>query len=299
MDEQTVANNTQQAQPIQDIKVAEAPVSQPVETSQVQDDEFSGIPAEHRPIVQPHIEAFKKKMADEISRRDSEIEQYRSYGDKATALDKLTKYAPFVQWWNQEQARARGAATTQVQQNAIDNTKPADVATQGEWQEAILNASSGDGTKLQELQSRMMERFAAPYVQQLQSSQKTLDAKIQLRDLFDHHPDAKDLDSIGIDPKTKEGVSLLEMGLDWAERNNRTYEEGYFMSKRWADSLRVMEQQKAMGIVTDKKQSVTSGPSTTSSNSSVFQVDNIDDLMRRHMDAQLSGNKDAQFVLKR
>lgn len=297
MDQNTVSTQTTQTpQPIvvEEQKTIDTPSSQSTEN-----DEFAGIPAEHRSIVAPHIESYKKKMADEISKRESEIEKYKSYGDKATALDKLTQYGPFVQWWNQEQARAQGNAATQGQSDEIANTKPTDIASQAEWQEAILAASSGDGTKLQNLQLKMMQQWAMPYVNQIRSTQQKLDAKVQLRDLFDQHPDAKELDTIGLDPKTKEGVSILEAGFDWAERNNKSYEEGYFMAKRWADSLRVMEQQKAMGIVTEKKQSVTSGPSTSSQNQPVFTVDSIDELMRKHMDAQLSGNKDTQFVLRK
>jgi len=280
-------------------------VTQTVPVEQVNSDPFQldenslvSLSPEQRASLDPIIDTWKKKASEEISRRDSEIQKYKTYGDKATALDKLTQYQPFVQWWNQQSNQAKQGATASQQQN-IAETKPTDIASNQEWQEAISEASYGDGSKLQKLQARMMATWATPFVTELREKQQSLDTKIELRNLFEDHPDAKELDSIGIDPKTKEGTSLLEMGLEWADRNGKSLEEGYSMSRRWADSMRVQEQQKAMGMVTEKKQTTVQGPSTSSSNHSVTEVESIDELMKRSMEATLAGNKDARFVVKK
>jgi len=280
-------------------------VTQTVPVEQVNSDPFQldenslvSLSPEQRASLDPIIDTWKKKASEEISRRDSEIQKYKAYGDKATALDKLTQYQPFVQWWNQQSNQAKQGATASQQQN-IAETKPTDIASNQEWQEAISEASYGDGSKLQKLQARMMATWATPFVTELREKQQSLDTKIELRNLFEDHPDAKELDSIGIDPKTKEGTSLLEMGLEWADRNGKSLEEGYSMSRRWADSMRVQEQQKAMGMVTEKKQTTVQGPSTSSSNHSVTEVESIDELMKRSMEATLAGNKDARFVVKK
>jgi hypothetical protein len=288
---------TQESVPATDVQ--SNPVQGQTDPFSIDENSLISLSPEQRASLDPIITNWKKKASEEISRRDSDIEKYKAYGDKASALDKLTQYQPFVQWWNQEQARAKDQASTVGQKQAIGNTQPTDIATQSEWQDAIYNASIGDGSKLQALQARTVQAMAAPYVQQLQSKQQTLDAKLELRDLFEDHPDAKDLDTIGLDPRTKEGTSLLEMGLDWAERNGKSYEEGYLLARRWADSMKVTEQQRAMGMVTEKKQSVTQGPSTSSANHSVIEVGSVDELLKRSMEAQMSGNKDARFVLKK
>jgi hypothetical protein len=54
-----------------------------------------------------------------------------------------------------------------------------------------------------------------------------------------------------------------------------------------------------MGMVTEKKQTVTQGNSTSSSNHSLTEVDNIDDMLKRSMEAQLSGDSSARFVVRK
>ena len=253
---------------------------------------------EQRAAVEPIIDSWKKKASEEITKRDSEIEKYKSYSEKANALDKLTQYQPFVQWWQQQQQHAQANATP-AQAQAIGQTKPGDIASQAEWQEAVYEASQGDGSKLATIQARMMATWSAPVLARFEEKQKILDTRLEMRDLFEEHPDAKDLDMIGLDPKTKEGTSLLEIGLEWAENNGKTMEEGYSFAKRLHDSMNVTAQQKAMGLVTEKKQTVTAGPSTTSSSGNVVEVGSVDELLRKSMESEIAGDRSTRFVLKK
>lgn len=256
------------------------------------DDSVLGkLPPEHKSLIEPVISSYRQKVKEELEKRESEIGKYKSYSDKAVALDKLTQYAPFVQWWNEQQKKS-SAPQGQPDQAAS-------IASQTEWQEAIYEASQGDGRKMQEIQAKLLTSMAAPIISDLQKKQQSLDTKIEMRNLFEAHPDAKELDQIGIDPKTKEGMSILEMGLDWAERNGKPLEEGYKLARRWADSMSVSAQQKAMGMVTDKKQGVVSGPSTSSGGGTVVEVGSVDELLRRTMDDELSGVKGAKYILKK
>jgi len=266
--------------------VVQAPVSPPDPLGW--DDSVLGkLPPEHKTLIEPAISSYRQKVKEELEKRESEIGKYKAYGDKATALDKLTQYQPFVQWWNEQQKAQSQQAAPQSQ------------ASQQEWQEAIYEASQGDGSKMQALQARLISSMAAPVISELQKKQQTLDTKIEMRNLFETHPDAKELDQIGLDPKTKEGISLLEMGLEWAEKNNKSLEDGYNLARKWADSMSVTAQQKAMGMIAEKKQGVVSGPSTSSANTSVTEVDSIDDLIKKSMDAELSGNKGSRFVVRK
>lgn len=272
-----------------------APVADPFALDETALASFS---PEQRASLSPILDGWKKRASEEISKRETEVSQkYKPLEEKAQALDKLTNYKPFVEWWQAQQNSAKTGAGPQAQA-AIQQTKPQDIATPQEWQEAIWEASNGDSAKLQSLQSRMFATWATPVVQQLRQEQLTMKTELAVKDLFERHGDAKELDSIGIDPKTKEGVSLLEMGLDWAERNGRSLEDGYALAKRWADQLRVGAQQQAMGMVQDKKAAVTASNSTANNNTSVVEVADAEELIRRSLESQLSGNKDVRFVIK-
>lgn len=260
---------------------------------------LASLSPEQRAGLDPIIDSWRKRAGEEIQKRESSVtDKYKPFEEKAQALDKLTNYAPFVQWW-QVQQKSATAGAPQAQQAAIQQTKPNDFATQQEWQEAIWEASQGDAAKLQGIQSRMMSAWATPVVEQLTQRQQVIETQLEVKDLFERHPDAKELDAIGLDPKTREGTSLLEMALDWAERNHKPLEDGYALAKRWADNLRVGAKQEAMGLVNQKKQEVTAGPSSSSASKSVVEVADSEELLKRSLEAEMNGNKDTRFVIKK
>lgn len=260
---------------------------------------LASLSLEQRASLDPIIETWRKKATDEIQSREKKAsEKYKPLEEKAQALDKLTNYQPFVQWWSAQQKQAQTSVQTPGQSETIQNTDPKDVATQAEWQEAIWDASNGNSTRLQTLQARMMAMWATPFVQEFREKQQNLETKLEMKDLFESHPDAKELDKIGIDPTTKEGVSLLEMGLDWAEKNQKPLEQGYMLAKRWADALRSGAKAEAMGLVSGKKQDVTAGPSTSTASGTVIEVADADELLRRSLESQLSGQKDVRYVIR-
>ncbi len=285
--------------PQEPIAPAEPQTPPPADPFALEESSLVSLTPEQRAGLDPIIDAWKKRANDEITKRESAVsEKYKPLEDKAKALEKLTSYQPFVQWWTSQQKDALQQAQTGGQQAAIAGTKPNDVATPQEWQEALWEASQGDSGKLQSLQSRMMNAWATPVIQNIHERQKYVETQIEMKDLFERHPDAKELDEIGLDPKTKEGISLLESGLDWAERNGRSLEDGYAQAKKWADEFTVRAQRSAMGMVNAKKQDVTAGNSTQKNNMSVVEVADADELLKRSLDAQLSGNKDVRFVIK-
>lgn len=259
---------------------------------------YSSLTPEQRASFEPTVQQWKTRAQEEISKREAAAaEKYRPVQERADALDKLTKYQPFISWWSEQQKSAQQQNPANAGQ--IAQSQPQTHATPAEWSEAVLEASNGNADKLQAIQARMMAAWATPLVRQITEKQQAFETQMGLRDLFEKYPDAKELDSVGIDPKTKSGVSLLEQALDWAERNGRGMEEGYQLARKWADQFQVSAQQKAMGIVQSKKAEVTAGPSTTTTNPNVIQVDTVDELLRRNMEAQLSGQKDVRFVLKK
>lgn len=281
MAEQTVETPTEV---IQTPPVSEAQIADPFA---LEENSLASLSPEQRASLDPILDGWKKRATEEITKRESSIsEKYKPLEEKATALEKLIQYQPFVQWW-------------QGHQNQGKQVQPQQIASQQEWQEAIYEASQGDGTKMQALQTKLMSTWAAPLVTELKNEQQKIQTKIQMDNLFTNHPDAKDLDKIGLDPKTKQGTSLLETAFDWAERNGKTLEDGYNLAKKWADSFHIEAQQKAMGMVQEKKQGTTQGPSTSTNSVNVVEVANGDEMIRKSLEAQLDGNKDVRFVIKK
>jgi len=265
----------------------------------IDENALSILSPEQRASLEPILDGWKKRASDEIKKREEEYGgKLKPYEEKAQALDKLTQYRPFVEWWTQQQNQAKAGASSSQQQQ-ISQTKPQDIASPQEWQEAVIEASNGDGAKLQALQARMLQSWAMPVLERFNEKQQALETKIAIDSLFSTHPDAKELDTIGLDPKTKEGTSLLEIALDWAEKQGKSVEDGYRLARSWADSFRVQEQQKAMGMVQEKKQAVTAGPSTQQAGKNIVTVGSADELIKRSLEAQLSGQKDLQFVIQK
>lgn len=273
-----------------------APVA-PADPFALDEASVASLSPEQRASIDPILDNWRQKAKAEIERTSKSVEEkYTPLKEKAEALEKLTNWQPFQRFWHQTQQQMMQGQPQQTQ-NAVAQTRPQDFATPEEWSQAVLDASNGDPAKLQRIQQRMFATMATPVVQQLQTRQRELSTQMEMRDLMESHPDYKDLDRIGLDQKG-EGTSLLEHCLDWAEKNQRSLEEGYQMARRWADSLRSSAKSEAMGLVQSKKDSVTAGPGTNGSGVTVVYVDSQDDLIKRSMEATLEGKKDIRFEVR-
>lgn len=274
-----------------------APVS--VDPFNLDEAKLASLSPEQRASLDPVFDEWKNKAKAELEKSGKTYEEkYKPHREKADALDQLVKDPRFQQWWNSVQQTA-------VQQNpagatAAGSTKPQDFATEQEWQEAWANAYGGDYTKFKEIQARMFATMATPVIQQLKQGQEELRTTLAMKDLFERHEDAKELDLIGrnVSDSNDQSESLLEMCLNWADANGKSLEEGYAKARSWADALKVGAQQKAMGLVQEKKSSVTSGPSTNQGGTSVVEVADADELMAKNMEYLASGLKPPKFVIK-
>lgn len=274
-------------------------VSAPADIFSLDEAKMASLSPEQRASLDPVFDEWKAKAKSEIEKNGKTYEQkYKPHLEKAEALDALVQDPRFKQWWNAVQNSAiqqnpNGAAVAQ-------NARPQDFASPQEWQDAWANAYAGDYAKFQEIQARMFATMATPVVQQLRQGQEELRATLEMKDLFERHSDARELDLIGrnaSDP-TDRSESLLEMCLEWADKNGKSMEEGYAKARSWADSLKVGAQQQAMGLVKDKKASVTSGPSTNQGGKSVIEVADADELMSKNMEYLASGQTPPKFVIR-
>lgn len=282
--------------------VVDAPAPAPVEPSDpfsVDEAKFASLTPEQRASLEPVLTEWKTKAKGEIEKHGKTYEEkYKPYEEKARALDELVRDNRFQQWWQNLQqgvaAQVPGSAAS------AGTVQPKDIATAEEWQQAISDAYQGNGQKMKEIQARMISAMAAPVVQRLQQGQEELKTTLEMKDLFERHADAKALDTIGrntTDPNDK-NLSLLEMALNWADDNGKSLEEGYQLAKRWADSMKVGAQQEALGMVQEKKASVTSGPSTQQGGQAVVEVQDADELMSKNMEYVLAGQKPPRFVIR-
>lgn len=280
----------------------EAPVQEPVapvpaDPFALEESSLASLSPEQRASLDPILNTWRERAKQEIEKSGKSVEdRYAPLKEKAEALDKLVQHQPFVQWWQQQQRVASQGQTPQVQE-AIQGTKPVDIATPEEWSQAVIDASNGNPQKLQTLNSRMMQMWAAPVIQNFTQKQRELDTRLEMKDLMESHPDYKDLDQIGLDDKG-EGVSLLEHALNWAESNNKPLEEGYQLAQRWFNAMKSGANAQAMGLVKGKQQSVTAGPSTATGSGTVVYVDSQDELIKKSMEAALDGRKDVRFEVR-
>lgn len=278
--------------------VPETTVPAPSDPYALEETSLASLSPEQRASLDPILDTWKKKAIErEESAKKSAEESYKPHREKAEALDNLVKHPKFQEWWRLQQQQMAGGQSPQTQQ-AVAQSKPQDFASPEEWSQAVLDASNGDASKLQAIQARMFATMATPFVQQFTQQQKELSTKLEMKELMENHPDYKELDQIGLDDKGQ-GTSLLEHCLNYVEARGEPLEKGYQMARTWAAGMRSKAEAQAMGIVKDKRDSVTSGPSTSTNASNVVYVNSEDEKIKRFMDDQLSGIKNVRYEVRK
>lgn len=310
MDTQTAVTQTLEAPSAPAPAATTAPAAvPPVSAPGGADDPFvleeaslASLSPEQRASLMPVLDDWKKRASQEIEKSGKSAEdKYKPLSEKATALDHLVKNPAFQKWWVDQQSVAMQGKPQDVQ-GAIQGTKPQDFATPDEWSTAVIDASNGNPAKLQEIQQRMFSMMSTPLVRQFQEKQQLLETTMEMKNLFERHPDAKALDEIGrnLSDPNDHTPSILEIAMYHAvDQQGKSIEEGYQMAKRWSDAMGAKAKQQAMGLVQEKKDSVTANSSTSAPSQAVVEVADRDELMQKHMEAVLSGVKPPRFVIKK
>ena len=284
------------------------PVAAPVDTAPVAADPFAldeakliSLSPEQRASIEPIISEWKSKATKEIETARKTVEdKYKPLEEKATALDNLVKYPQFQQWW----AGMQQAATqnmNQQQQRQAAQVQPQDVASPQEWQQALQNAYMGDSGALMQIQQRMMQSWAAPVVKDITDRQKYLETSMEMKELFEKNPEASDLDKVTMDGKAPnaKNPSVLEVCMRYVvDQNGGTLKQALEMAKGWANQFDMKAKQRAMGMVQEKKGETVSGPSSSQGGNAVVYVEDQDELIRKNMEALMSGQKPPQFVIR-
>lgn len=293
---------------VEAVVTQEQPIVQPTPTDgngatdpfSVDESKFTSFSPEQRAALNPIFDDWKARARNEIEKTGKTYEEkYRPTQEKAQALEALTKDSRFVQWWHGIQQSA--SQQNPQNQGMIQATQPQDIASAEEWQSAIAEAYAGDPTKMKQIQARMFSVMATPVIQQLRDGQAELRTTMEMKNLFEAHPDAKALDKIGYDAVNSDSPSLLETALNLADQKGRSLEWGYQLAKRWSDGMTLQAKQEAMGLVQGKKDSVTSGPSTNrSSTTTTVEVADVDEMMQKAQEWALDhpGQPVPKFVIR-
>jgi hypothetical protein len=245
----------------------------------VDESQFVSLSPEQRAALDPVLNKFRESAKTYAQKeRETEGKKYTSHIQKAQALEKLVADPRFVKWYQE---------TNNPQQPAT----PQSVASAEEWAQAYQSLSAGDPMPLEKLQTKLVMAVGGPQLQETQNQMKMLRAENQMNKLWVSHPDAKDLDQIGRE-EDPEAPSLLQLaaqstltqqGVDW--------ERAYTLAKKVALSMENKGKRAAMGMVSEKKGSVTEKPSTNSREEGVQYVDTIEEAMNANIEAAIDGRK--------
>jgi hypothetical protein len=245
----------------------------------VDESQFVSLSPEQRAALDPVLSKFKESAKSYAQKeREAEGKKYTDHVKKAQALEKLVGDPRFVKWYNE---------TNNPQQPAAAKS----IASAEEWAKAYEALSSGDPMPLEQLQARLVMSVGGPRIQQLEQSNQMIRAENEMNKLWSNHPDAKDLDQIGREEEP-EAPSLLQLAAQASMQNGMVdWEKAYSLASKVRLSMENKGKRAAMGMVSEKKGSVTEKPSTNSREEGVQYVDTIEEAMNANIEAAIDGRK--------
>lgn len=271
-------------------ETASAPAPEPQTPAEekfyeVDESSLASLPPEVRKsVVDPLLTKVNTQFKERITKERESASQLKP---KAEALEKLVNDPKFQKWYYEQQNPPPPPQAPGQPKPAID---PA------EWGVAYERAAQGDMTALNALQEKQLDLLVkqkyAPIIEHVQTKTKELEMTMELNDLFSNHEDAKELDSIRVDPANPKSPSLLEMALHYvSDKGGRSFEDAYQAAKKMADQLKAQAKQAALGLVQDKKNSVTEVPArTTTQDEQVVEVATPQEALRNQIMASLRGS---------
>lgn len=193
------------------------------------------------------------------------------------ALDKLLAEPWFQKAWFDRSAPPPQAAPAQPQNTGVSPE---------EWQTAYDKALGGDMGAMNSLTERQLESLVQqkyePVMKQMATKQREIELSMEMTDLFNSHPDAKELDKAG----------LLEPALHlYTDKHGKPMEVAYQEAKKVHDYLLNKAKQELTAQAQEKKASVTETPATTTAEANVVFVDTPQQALRQQLMATMKGLK--------
>lgn len=234
---------------------------------------FDSVVKTWRSKVDDYVKTASQKAAEEASAPYKDYEEQKKY---ATALRSLTADPRFVHWYQSIQGTPQG----QPQQPPV--------ASAEEYALAVQEAAAGNSEKLDAIIARKFSAMAAPTLREFESLKMQRAQDAERDSLFSRHADAQELDrQKGDEP------SLLEMAVyHVVDRQGGTWEQAYQYARSIADAYKTEAKNAALGLVKDKKDSVTSaGQTQTKDTDNVIEVASAEEALRKTIEASMRGQK--------
>ena len=252
----------------------------------VDESQFVSLTPEQRAALDPVLNKWKETAKSYAQKeREAEGKKYTDHVKKAAALEKLVADPRFVKWY-------------QETNNPQQPTSPKSVASAEEWAQAYQALSAGDPAPLEALQTKLVMSVGGPQLQATQQQMHMLRMENEMAKLFANHADAKDLDQIGREDNP-EAPSLLQLAAQSVmDKQGGTWEQAYALAKQVALAMENKGKRAAMGLVTEKKGSVTEKPSTNTKEEGVQYVDTMEEAMAANIEAAMDGRK-VQYRVKK
>jgi hypothetical protein len=244
----------------------------------VDESQFVSLTPEQRASLDPVLSKWKETAQARIKESiEKEKKQYEPHLQRSQALEKLVKDPRFVKWYHE----------TNNPTDAKVQTTPRTVASAAEWAEALQALAQGDSEAYEKLQAKLVMSVGGPQLQKTQNEMNLLKRENEMVKLFSSHPDAKDLDQIGRE-NDPQAPSLFELCASVViDRNGGTWEQAYQMAKTVAQSMENKGKRAAMGLVSEKKGSVTEKSTSPSKEGGVVFVDTMEEAMSRNIEAAI------------
>jgi hypothetical protein len=252
----------------------------------VDESQFVSLTPEQRAALDPVLSKWKETAKTYAQKeREAEGKKYSDHVKKAQALEKLVSDPRFVKWY-------------QETNNPSTTATPQSVASAEEWAQAYQSLSAGDPMPLEKLQTKLVMSVGGPALQKTQVEMNMLRQENEMTKLFANHADAKDLDQIGREDNP-DAPSLLQLAAQSVmDKQGGTWEQAYVLAKQVALAMENKGKRAAMGLVAEKKGSVTEKPSTNSKEEGVQYVDTMEEAMNANIEAALDGRK-VQYRVKK
>jgi len=255
-----------------------APAPSPAPTSSPSsggDFDLSAIPEQVRPAVEPVFRQHVEKYQKEISQIK---EGTKAFQEKAMALDKLLQEPWFQKAWFDRQGNPVQEQRPQAPQGPV--------VTPEEWQAAYDKALAGDMTAMNQLTEKQLDSLVQqkyePVMKQMATKQREIELSMEMTDLFNNHPDARDLDKAG----------LLEPALHlYTDKQGKPMEVAYQEAKKVYDYILNKSKQELTAQAQEKKASVTETPASANTETGVVYVDTPQQALRQQLIATGKGLK--------
>lgn len=285
MPQETIEQTVPAQAPAQEQAPAPAPAPVDNDPFAVDEAQFASLSPEQRAALDPVMSKWRDTARQAL---EKEKKTYEPHMKRSQALEGLVKDPRFVKWYQETTQGNKGQETK----------APAQVASPEEWSAALTQMANGDPAAWQNLNQKMLSSWAQPTIEGIQQKQNYLEQSMEMTKLFADHADAKDLDQIGRE-EDPTSPSLLELCLHVVkERNHGTMEQAYAVARQVAKSMENKGKRAAMGMVQEKKGSVTETPPKTGAADGIIYVDSMEEAMTQNIEAAMDGRK-VKYAVKK